>query len=70
MNGTGGDPSQHPIRIGLDMLAAGAVFGTIVSWLPPISAALGIIWFLIQIWESRTVQAFVDKHMRHSKKEI
>lgn len=49
------DGPEH-IRVGLDVVAASAVAATFLQWLPPVSALLGIIWFLIQIWESRTVR--------------
>lgn len=40
----------------MDVAAASAIAATFLQWLPPISAVLGIIWFLIQIWESKTLQ--------------
>ena len=41
----------------LDVIGAGAVIVTaIIGWLPYIAAAIAILWYVIQIWESRTVQ--------------
>lgn len=50
------DSARHPIAVATDILAASAIFGSIVSWLPPIAAFLSIVWFMIQIWESNTTQ--------------
>lgn len=55
------DPTRHPVAVTIDLLAASAVVGTVVSWLPPIAAFLSIIWFAIQIWESKSCQAFVAR---------
>lgn len=61
------DGSDHLIRVGLDFAAAGAVAASFLQWLPPISAILGIIWFLIQIFESRTVRHFLERWRANRK---
>lgn len=33
-----------------------AIIGTIVGWLPYIAAFAAFVWYIIQIWESRTIQ--------------
>ena len=33
-----------------------AVIGTIVGWLPYFAALVAFLWYVIQLWESRTVQ--------------
>lgn len=35
----------------VDAGAALAVFGTLADVLPAVAAALGIVWYLIRIWE-------------------
>lgn len=49
------EPGDH-LRVGVDWAVAAAVGATFLQWLPPLSAILGLIWFAIQIWESRTVR--------------
>lgn len=39
-----------------DALSAGAVVATIAGWLPPLAAALGVVWYCIQIAESKSFQ--------------
>lgn len=50
--------NDRVIRAGIDVLAGGAVAGTIVGWLPTISAFLGAIWFVVQISESQRFAQF------------
>ena len=37
------------------------VLGTLVDMLPAVAAALSIVWSLIRIWESKTVQNWLKK---------
>ena len=46
-------PGVH--RAAGDVMASGAVLASFMMWLPPVSALLGVIWFAIQIVESRTM---------------
>ncbi len=56
------DPTQpplhlpHPVSLAGDVLGAGAIVGTFLGYLPLAAAFLALIWYVIQIWESRTVQ--------------
>lgn len=55
------DPGQPiefwPFLWVANLVGAGAtIFGAVVGYLPYIAAAIAVIWYLIQIWESRTVQ--------------
>lgn len=53
--------SVHRVfNIGMDALSAAAILGALAQWLPPLAACGGVIWYAIQIWESKTVQ----KHVR------
>ena len=49
---------EHGTRWAGDLAAAGAILGTVINWLPPLAALLGIIWYAIMIWESHTVTAW------------
>ncbi len=39
--------------------SAGAVISTMVGWLPPAAAVIAFIWYVIQIYESATVQKWI-----------
>lgn len=45
----------------LDVAAVGILGGTLVDWLPAIAAIFTVIWTLIRIWETRTVQCIVAR---------
>lgn len=48
-------PTITPTAAG-DTVAGGAIIGTLMGYLPVFVAIIGGIWYLIQIWESKTVQ--------------
>lgn len=61
------EPSHQKI-IGhiFDTLSATAIIGTIVGALPAFAAIAGILWYGVQIWESKTVQKHVRRRrLRH-----
>lgn len=37
----------------------GAVVSTVFGWLPPVAAFIAVVWYVIQIYESDTVQSWV-----------
>ena len=39
-----------------NLVSASAIIGAIAGWLPALAALVGLIWYLIQIYESATVQ--------------
>lgn len=43
----------------VDALSAVAIIGTLANLLPPLAALAGLIWYVVQIWESKTVQGWV-----------
>jgi hypothetical protein len=51
--------SQNIGRLAIDGVAAGGVVGSFLSLLPPIAAVLSIVWFSIQIYESKTFQGWL-----------
>ena len=59
MTALASDPSQYPIAKAIDAVAAGAIVGSFLGWLPVIASVVSIIWFVIQITESHT---FVTWH--------
>lgn len=48
----------------VDVASAATVVSALAGWLPTGAALLGIIWYAIQIWESKTVQDFIARHRR------
>jgi hypothetical protein len=45
----------------LDGLSLVTVLGTLMNWLPAVAALLSIIWTLLRIYESNTVQQLLGK---------
>lgn len=44
-----------------DALSVSLVVATIASWLPAIAALLSIVWTLIRIYETKTVQKWMGR---------
>lgn len=59
--------SQEQLKHVIDAASVGVVAGALMSWLPPIAAALTVIWTLIRILETRTVQRCIHR-MRYGRK--
>jgi hypothetical protein len=45
----------------LDGLSLLTVLGTLMDWLPAVAALLSIIWTVLRIYESKTVQGLLGK---------
>jgi hypothetical protein len=48
-------------KIILDVASVGAVFATLAGWLPVIAAAASLVWTLIRIYETKTVQGWIKR---------
>ena len=48
----------------LDGLSLVTVLGTLMDWLPAVAALLSIIWTLLRIYESQTVQDWIKRAKR------
>ena len=44
----------------VDVAAGAGVVATIMGWLPAIAAVLGIVWYLVQLFESKTGQRIIE----------
>lgn len=44
-----------------DIVSIGTVLATVAGWLPAVAAAMSIIWTLLRIYETKTVQGWVLK---------
>jgi len=51
------EASKHII----DAVSIVTVLGTLAQILPAIAAAFSIVWTLIRIWETKTVQTFIKR---------
>jgi hypothetical protein len=54
-------PSDHnqAMQIAGNLVSAGAILGTFLGYLPAIAALGAIVWYCIQVYESRTVQRWL-----------
>ena len=48
----------------LDAAALATTLTTIVGWLPPLAALVSIVYTGFRIWETKTVQGWVDGHKK------
>ena len=46
---------------GIDAISLSIVGATLTAWLPPIAAFVSIVWGLIRIYETKTVQALLKR---------
>lgn len=63
MNGNG---TWHAI----DTLGAGTIIATVLGYLPAVAAGVALLWYMIQIWESKTIQHWLENRrmVRKAKK--
>jgi hypothetical protein len=47
----------------VDTVSVGTVLLSLSAWLPPIAALISIIWGLIRIYETRTVQSILGRRV-------
>jgi len=52
------EPAKHVV----DALSILTVLGTLMDYLPAVAALLSIIWSLIRIYESKTVQRWLGRN--------
>ena len=44
-----------------DVVSVGTVIATLAAWLPPLAALFTIVWTAIRIYETQTVQRFLNR---------
>lgn len=42
-----------------NVFGGGVIVSTVAGWAPPIAATVALVWYLIQIYESATVQRWI-----------
>lgn len=52
---------KRVFNIGMDLGSAAAISAALMQILPPLAALGGVIWYALQIWESKTVQRHVRR---------
>lgn len=50
------NPHERALSYVGDTVSAGAIIATFMGVLPALAGLAGLIWYAIQIWESKTVQ--------------
>lgn len=51
----------HAAKHAVDTVSAGAILGTFLGLLPPLAALVASIWYVVQIYESDTVQNYLHQ---------
>jgi hypothetical protein len=59
--------SEHK-KAAIDGLSLATVLGTMASWLPSVAALVSIVWGLIRIYETTTVQGWVKSRATRKKR--
>jgi hypothetical protein len=49
------------LKAAVDVGAGATVIGSIFGFIPAFAAIFGIVWYSILIWESKTVQYWVNR---------
>lgn len=55
----------------VNTVSAVTILGTIAGFIPPLAALIAMIWYIIQISESKTIQKWkLDRQVKHSKRRL
>lgn len=54
-------PDHEQAKHLIDATSIAAVVGTLAGWLPAVAALLSIVWTIIRIYETKTVQRWLGK---------
>ena len=52
---------MHELKHWIDWAAVGTACATLLGWLPAIAALASLIWTVIRIYETKTVQNWLKK---------
>lgn len=55
------DHHHETAKQAADALSIATVLGTLMNWLPAVAALTSLVWSLIRIWETDTVQKWVKR---------
>ncbi len=59
--------NPEPVKHVIDITSIGALVATLFGWLPHVTALLTFVWMCIRIYETRTVQRFLNRRKRGRK---
>ena len=55
--------SNHPnLSPVVDFLSVGAIAGAVAHILPPLAAVIAVVWYVLEIYESQTIQGILHRH--------
>jgi hypothetical protein len=52
---------QEEAKVAVDALAVTTTVSTLMGWLPAVAAALSIIWTVVRIFETNTIQNLIHR---------
>jgi hypothetical protein len=52
---------QEQTKQAIDVIAVGGMLGTLIGWLPAVAAGVTILWTMIRIYETKTVQSAIAR---------
>ena len=64
--------SEHGSRIVMmtgDIVSGAAALGSLLGFLPPIVALAALLWYVVQIWESDTVQGWIHGPVKAARRK-
>ncbi len=59
--------NPEPVKHVIDVTSIGALVATLFGWLPHVTALLTFVWMCIRIYETKTVQRFLNRRKRGRK---
>ena len=52
---------QEEAKVAVDALAVTTTVSTLMGWLPAVAAALSIVWTVVRILETNTIQNLIHR---------
>ena len=52
-----------------DIVSGAAALGSLLGFLPPIVALAALLWYVVQIWESDTVQGWIHGPVKVARRK-
>ena len=52
---------QEEAKAAIDVVAVTTTVSTLMGWIPAVAAAFSIIWTVIRIFETKTIQNLIHK---------
>ena len=52
---------QEEAKVAVDALAVTTTVSTLMGWLPAVAAALSIVWTVVRIFETNTIQNLIHR---------